>query len=69
MEVAWKTIKSKQGYNASPKREKSYPILFVWTNKKKKNNKRQSKENMRPFDSKLCSYAFVYVYILVQSYL
>ena len=45
-------------------RDKSYPISFVWTKKKKK-NKRQSKESMRPSHSKHCSYAFVYVYMLM----
>ena len=38
-------------------------------NSTKKNNKRQSKESMILFHSKHCSYAFVYVYMLVQFYL
>ena len=40
--------------------------MFVWIWGKKKNNKRQSKESMRPSHSKHCSHAFVYVYMLVQ---
>ena len=49
--------------------DENYPILFVRIDEKKKNNERQSREIMRPFHSKHCSYAFVYVYMLVQSYL
>ena len=51
------------------KEDKSYPILFVWTNEKKKRNKRQTKESMRSCHFKHYSYAFVYVYMLVQSHL
>ena len=36
---------------------------------KKKNNKMQSNESMRPSHPKHCSYAFMYVYMLVQSHL
>ena len=68
MEEVWETIRLDKGFNASPKRDKNYLKLFVWTNENKINTKRQSKENM-PSHSKHCSYAFMYVYMLVQSYL
>ena len=54
--------------NIEANMDNNYPILFVWTNEKKKNNERQSKESMRPVHSKHCSYVFVYVYMFVQSY-
>jgi hypothetical protein len=51
-----------------PKWEKGYPILFVST-KMKMSKKRQGKGWRRPSHSKHCSYAFVYVFLLVQSHL
>ena len=69
MEEAWETRRIEWGYNASPERDKSYPILFVWTKEKKRTNKQQSKESTRPSHFKHYPYAFVYVYVLVQSYL
>ena len=39
MEEVWETIRLEQGHNTSPKRDKSYSLLFVWA--KEKNNKKQ----------------------------
>ena len=53
MEEAWVTIRLKLGYNTSPERDKSYPTLFVCTNKRKKNNIKERKKKSMRFTSNI----------------